>query len=337
MAKQRRPWPVDRYPEGCRGCGSTTNKLEARQLCTSCYPRRAAILPDEFGTVSSFTSARVTVTDEAKVGEVVPPIIADFNPFEADLADQFPSGEARPGSSSSPSPGLPLDEPAASPPGTSSNPLTRLLGKKKAKPEPDAVLAPPPVTKEKRPSSGPAKKRSSIANDIEQLIGSLGARFARVGENNQPLGKHYALGQYLQWNAPATAEVIDENVRDTFIDKKFLQPLAAGKDKVGAVGGVVAPPLLIFAIEANPNLLGTLYPALYMAIEASLDSLLPAKKRAEARAKKRADAIRESFGPDLPAGVDPVASMIESLFPWAFVEQPIPQPAPTGDEYANAQ
>ena len=314
-------WPIDEMPEGCRECGGTEKPHKAQGLCTTCYARQ------------KYREKAAAKRGDPVVPEPEPAVEDDFNPYAADLEAKFPSGEVRPGSS--PSPGSPpeTDVPAGVIPDAPTTPLGRLFGKKK-KPDSPPPTTPPLRTKEKRPG-GVLKRRRSVAGDLEQLFGSIGARLARVGADGMPAGRHYSLGQYLQWNAPASAEVIDDALKDTVIDRKVLQPISGAKDKVGAVGGVVGPPLLIFAIEANPNLFTALAPALYMAIEASLDSLLPAKKRAEARAKKRADAIREAFGDDTPPGVDPVASMIESLFPWAFIEGP-PQPAPEGAVHENA-
>ncbi len=309
-------------PEGCSECGGTNRPHKAQGLCTTCYARK-------------LYRERVARQRGEKIEPEAPaPVEDDFNPYAADLEAQFPSGEVRPGSS--PSPGSPpeTDVPTGVSPEAPTTPLGRLFGKKAKKPDTPPPAAAAPKTKEKRPGAF-VKRRRSVAGDLEQLFGSIGARLARVGVDGLPAGRHYSLGQYLQWNAPASGEVIDDALKDTVIDRKILQPISAGKDRIGAVGGVVGPPLLIFAIEANPDLFNTLAPALYMAIEASLDSLLPAKKRAEARAKKRAEAIREAFGDDVPSGVDPVASMIEALFPWAYIEAP-PEPATEGVIHENA-
>ncbi len=322
MSNPNRPWPTLERPGGCVECGTTERAHKGKGLCVTCYAR------DQYRR-----SVGKSPKTEPEVEPVAP--VEDFNPFASDLEAMFPSGEVRPGQS--PSPGSPSD--GVIPAGVESlprdpvSPLKRLLGKK----EPKVTVTPPsaPKTTEKRPGAF-SKKRRSVAGDLEQLFGSIGARLARMTADGVPMGKHYSLGQYLQWNAPASAEVIDDALKDTIIDRKVFQPLSAGKDKIGALGGVVGPPLFIFAIETNPNLFPALYPALYMAIEASLDSLLPAKKRAEQRAKKRADAIREAFGDEVPPGTDPVAGMIESLFPWAFVPGQ-PEPQSEGVVHENAQ
>lgn len=309
MSNPDRPWPIDQFPLGCVSCGTTDKAHKAHGLCTTCYGREKYR--------KNAAKGREEVEPEPEVQPV-----EEFNPYADELEATFPSGETRPGLS--PSPGFPpeTDVPAGVPtPPTS--PLKKLFAKKdKPAPEPKPKVI---KTKEVRPG-GATKRRRSVAGDLEQLFGSIGSRLARLSADGIPMGRHYSLGQYLQWNAPASAEVIDDALKDTVIDRKVFQPLSAGKDKIGAVGGVVGPPLFIFAIETNPNLFPALYPALYMAIEASLDSLLPAKKRAEARAAKRASAIREAFGDDVPPGVDPVAGMIQSLFPWAFADGEPVQP-----------
>ena len=322
MSIRNRPWPIDKFPGGCVECGTTEIGHKARGLCFTCYARQ---------------SARVSASrkrGEEPVVAPAPDALADFDPFTLPEPEeaQFSGGEVRPGTPLSP--GTPTGPDLAAGVVPPSNPIKRLFAKKDDR----VVVTPPQKTNEVKRPGGVKRSRKSIANDLEQLVGSLGARLSRQSADGRPMGKHYSLGQYLQWNAPATAEVLDENLRDTVVDRKLLQPLVAGKNKMGAIGGVLAPPLFIFAIEANPNLLSTLYPALYMTIEASLDSLMPAKKRAEARAKKRAETIREAFGPDVPPGVDPVASMIESLFPWAFDGSgTTPEPAPERATSEDAQ
>jgi hypothetical protein len=294
MSDRSKPWPLDKYPLGCAGCGTTERAYEALGMCRRCYAK----------------SKKGTLVLPVEVPPITDQPLDDPTPSSVDT---FVTGETRPGSVLL-SPGL--TEPAGeSPPDVEKKGLLGgLFDKREKKPK---VTREPIITNEKK-RPGNALSRKSAANDLEQLIGSIGARLARVNSQGYIVGKHYSLGQYLQWNAPATAEVIDENIKGTFIDKKFVQPLTKGKDRVGAIGGVVAPPVLIFAIESNHNLIGPLGPALYMAIEASLDSLLPAKKKADARAKKRADAIREAFGDDVPEGTDPVAQMIADMFPWAY-------------------
>lgn len=169
------------------------------------------------------------------------------------------------------------------------------------------------------PPGGKGPARKSVADDIASALAAIGARLSRV-DTSGAAGKHYALGQYLQMSGPASGEVIDGAVKGTVVDRRVLQPLSRGKDRIGAVSGVVLPPLLIFAIEERHDLAPQLIPLLALSIENSLDSMLPAKKKADERAARRAKAVAEAFGETAEPGVDPVMSIIVSMFPWAFVE-----------------
>lgn len=319
-------WPLDKYPDGCLNCTRSNVAYSGqRGLCATCYPLRNQ--PEKMArrrakyatTVSEQRPTFEPVEDDSPEGFSVVPLETEpltINDAETSVA----SGEQRPRAEFSLSP----DEPAARPSVPPARPpevpsesavdkLGRVLGFKRGPKPTDPAYRPPPPPPPKDPDD---KKRKSMAEDVERIFTGVGARLTRTDSNGHYLGRHPGLGHYLTWNGPATGEVLEENLANTWPDKKIIQPVIRAEDKFSAIAGVAAPPLLILAIETNPKLVQPLYYPLYLAIEASLDSLGPARKKAKARAEKREANMRENFG-DIPPGVDPVRAMIQDMFPWA--------------------
>ena len=325
------PWPLALHPNGCACCNRTDVKYGHAGLCVS--HAKWARFPDKIAAYRIKYADAIAARVNARYDGVKDvPSFVDAEPrpslteiIDAANAEPVAGGEQRPGSHMSSSPDDPIASDVAAPRVASPtadvppanddsalNKLGRVLGFGKDKKK-DAPPPPPPAPPD---PNKPTPRRKSIAEDTERLFSAIGAKLTRVDSNNRYVGRHAGLGNYLQWNAPATGEVLEENLANTYVDRKVLQPLVRAEDKFAAIGAVTAPPLLILAIESNPRLITPLYYPLYWALEASLDTLLPARKKAEARAKKRADNIRENF-PNLPPDVDPVRAIIQDMFPWA--------------------
>jgi hypothetical protein len=165
----------------------------------------------------------------------------------------------------------------------------------------------PKMTKtgEKRPvvSKG---KRVSTAPTISDLWSGAGGLAVRSG-------KHAPLGRLMQWQAPVAGEMLDEAVKGTIVDRMVLQPVAKGRGRFDALGAVFGPPLIVMAIERNPQNAEMLIPMLKASIRSSLPLMVPAIKKVAAREAAAAEAARELF-PDLGPGEDPVDSIIAMMF-----------------------
>jgi hypothetical protein len=170
--------------------------------------------------------------------------------------------------------------------------------------------------------TSPAKKikvgkRASAAETLSDIWGGVGTLAMRQG--------HLPLGRCLQFQAPVAGEMLDGAVEGTFIDKTVLQPIVKGRGRFDAIGAVLGPPLIVLAIERNPNNAEMLMPALRASIRSSLPLMVPAIKKVQERERKAAEAAAELF-PDLPPGEDPVDAIITMMFaewvPPAPTEQP---------------
>jgi hypothetical protein len=343
-------WP-EKYADGCLNCTRKDIKYSgSRGLCATCagiakHPEKMARRRAKYKKPEPVeaTPVHVRETTDAELQaqtEAAARLLDNWasngdGPFESTTKDTvltineaetpLASVEQRPGgepvSSFSP------DEPVTSrpvaptrelPPDESAvEKLGRALGFKRRVPRPPKdYVEPKPRPDAPKGPDAPARKRKSMAEDAERIFTGLGARLTRTNVEGHYLGRHAGLGHYLAWNGPATGEVLEENLADTWPDRKLIQPAIAMEEKWEAIAGVVGPPLIILAIETNPKLIQPLYYPLYLALESSLDVLAPARKKAAVRKEKREATIRENFG-DLPPGVDPVRAMIQDMFPWA--------------------
>ena len=238
------------------------------------------------------------------------------NPMTPGLGGHDPSpyspGEQRPGGFvSSP------DPQAAAPGGRRK--LRDLFQKREQKELPRQEA---PVTKEKRPKAK-AGRRVSAADTLGDVWSGVGALAIRTG--------HAPLGRCLQFQSQVSGEILDDALKGTVIDKVALQPIAKGRGRFDALGAVLGPPMIVFAIERNPQQIDVLMPMLKSSIRSSLPLMVPAIKRVQEKEARAAEAAAELF-PDLPPGADPVDAIIEMMFsdwvPPAPAAEPEPEPEP---------
>ncbi len=300
-----------KHPDGCVQCGTTTKKHLGRGLCTTCYQREA-----RGNSVDNFENG---VTDN------VAQFPSDVSNSTRNLSDvaQSPEtsprletppkfSERRPGDVAGPS-SVPDDNGGDVP-----NPKRGLRGifSKKERPEQDEPAKP---TKETRPGK-PQRlgRRNSTADTIEDILGAVGAVAIRTG-------KHQPLGRYLQFSSSVSAEILDDAVSGTMIDKMVLQPLVKGRSRFDGIAAVLGPPAIILAIENNPERAPMLLPVLKSSIRNSLPMMAKAIKKVQAKEKAMSDAAAELF-PDLPEGEDPADAILAMIFDgWTP-----PVPASTG-------
>ena len=303
---------TQKYPNGCIECGTTEKKHLGRGLCTTCYQREGR---------NNETSTPLLATDGGNLST------DDDNDSYNDRSTHLPNEEIRPGMTESPptfSERRPGDaaglssvpgDPAGVP-----NPKKGLRGifAKKEKPnEP----APPKPSKETRPGkTSRLGRRNSTADTLEDILSAAGAVAARTG-------KHQPLGRYLQFSSPVSAEILDEAISGTVIDRMVLQPLVKGRGRFDALGAVLGPPAIILAIENNPERAPMLLPILKSSIRNSLPMMAKAIKKVQAKEKAMAEAAAELF-PDLPEGEDPADAILAMIFDGWTPPAPSPSEAP---------
>ena len=302
-------WRSTKYPDGCTVCGTTTKTHIGRGLCSTCYQRD--MRNDE--TASDVSPAN---TDE-RTPNLATGSVGDSD-FSQDVEVTVAStGERQPGAVGPSVPPAPGD------------------GKRKwwQRTKPSEV-APAPVTTERRPGKRtPTKlgRRTSSADTLEDIIGGVGALAVRTG-------KHAPLGRYLQFSSAVNAEILDEAVAGTLVDRKLLQPMVKGRGRFDALGSVFGPPAIILAIENDPSKAPLLIPVLKSTIRNSLPQMAKAMKKVQAKEKAQAEAAAELF-PDLAPGEDPADQIIAMLFegwtpPAPAQPEPQPEPQPEQEEAA---
>jgi hypothetical protein len=303
-------WKNRKFPNGCRNCGQTEKKHVGLGLCQNCYRDAEIQAAAREGTLEAPTTEKLEEDDQ----------LPDFYDEVVDVTedDIFVSGERRPGTITSPV----ADQDGVTPPPKG---FGSFFGKKKSTETPKTPFG--KKTSEKAPKA--PTRRVTTAETIEDV-------WAAIGGIAQRTGRHAPLGRYLQWQAPAAGEMLDQALAGSFVDRRFLQPAVKTRGRLDVLAAVVGPPAIILAIEQNPERASQLLPVLKSAIRSSLPTLLPAMKKAQAREEKVNKAVTELFGDDFPPGVDPVDVVLEQMF-GGWIP---PTPEPTYDDettdYANA-
>jgi len=272
-------WSNRKYPNGCRNCGQTAKKHVGFGLCQNCYRDAEVREAAKNDTLEELATPVAQVTEVTK------------EETEALTVDDL-TRERRPGSFSSP---VSETEPA---PGGSDKKKFFNFGKKEPKPDNGA-----PKTNERAPRG--SGRRVTVSDTLEDIWTGIGGLAVRTN--------HAPLGRYLQWQAPAAGQLLDEVVAGTVIDRKLLQPAVKARGRLDVVIALLGPPGIILAIERNPQNAQMLLPALKSSLRSSLPTLLPAMKKAAAKEQKVSDAIKDMF-PDMPDGVDPIDMVIDQLF-----------------------
>jgi hypothetical protein len=124
-----------------------------------------------------------------------------------------------------------------------------------------------------------------------------------------------------------SAEILDDAISGTIVDKMILQPLVKGRGKFDAIGAVLGPPGIILAIENDPSRAAVLIPLLKSSIRNSLPMMAKAIKKVQAKEKAMAEAAAELF-PDLAEGEDPADAIIAMIFEGWTPPSPSPSEAP---------
>jgi hypothetical protein len=304
------------YPDGCRNCGGTQRKHQARGLCATCYKKTGVLESVNNGTFIEWRDRYENLGTETIEGgpgaadSFGDDVITDEGTYIDRQRERRPGAEPSPVADTSNGP-----EPA----GVKSK---WQQAKQKLKDAANPVTSPQPrATNERRPGGGTPgnAKRVSTAETISDVWGGIGGLAQRSG-------RHAPLGKYLSWQAPAAGIMLDDAISGTPVDK-LLQPIVKARGKLDLVAAVFGPPAIILAIERDPRKALTLIPVLKSAIRSSLPTLLPAMQKAKNQEEKIDKAVRELF-PDIPEGIDPVDLIMDEMFMGYFTEVPLPTDEP---------
>jgi hypothetical protein len=179
------------------------------------------------------------------------------------------------------------------------------------KPKPSRPAKPP---REQRPKRSFGKRVSAAT--------ILGAPFEFAGEAVQ--GQLPATARMLAVQAPYAGYVLDEAVAGTIVDKVAFQPLARAQDRLGMVGSVIGPPLLVARIEMHPEQMHSLVPLLKRSLRMAAPYIAKGLKKKKEDDAKLAEVLTELY-PDLPPGTDPLDAMLSDILAPIFTR---PAPAP---------
>lgn len=307
----------------CIVCGREGVPIYARSLCRRDYKRDLVKRKEGQRVVDNF-AAIASGGDVFSEGEPLRSLLgADPDPeTETPVVESTPysSAERPPGAVGTPS----QPRVSAGPEVRPQPPGGKIKGffsrKDKEQGSPGVT---PPASREKRPSVVRGR-RVSAAETIGDLWAGMGGVAVRTGT-------HAPLGRCLQWQAPVAGEMLDDVVKDTFIDKVALQKVVKGRAKFDLLGAVIGPPLLVLAIERNPQNAQALMPMLASSIRHSLPLMVPAIKKAKEKERKMAEAAADLFAddPDFPQGEDPVAYILGLMFDgWTPAPPPQRQDVP---------
>jgi hypothetical protein len=287
-------WRNQKYPNGCRNCGQTAKKHIGFGLCQNCYRDPKILMAAKTNELADLLDVDDRPIDSEVDSDTARSDDDTDRDYEVESSGQ---SERRPGSFTSPVSDSESDVQTGEP-----SPLDRLFKRKTKTPKPGIKTA-------EKPPKG-VGRRVSTAASIEDAWSAIGGVAVRTG-------RHAPLGRYLQFQAPAAGEMLDQALSGTAFDRKILQPGVKARGRLDVVSSVIAPPLLIMAIERDPSKAEMLLPMLKASIRSSLPTMLPAMKKAAARETKINEAVKDFF-PDMPEGVDPVDLVISEMFAGYF-------------------
>jgi hypothetical protein len=165
-----------------------------------------------------------------------------------------------------------------------------------------------PATKEKSPGKARSGKRVSAAGTVADVWNGIGSVLVRSGN-------HIPSGRWMQWQSPYAGEMIDEALAGSVVDKIALQRIAKARGRFDLLGAVIGPPLVLMAIERNPNNGQVLLPLLESSIRSSLPHMVEGIKKVQAKEKVTAEAAAALFADDPTFdGQDPVRYIMNMLF-----------------------
>ena len=183
-------WSNRKFPNGCRSCGQTEKKHVGFGLCQNCY--RQLDIRD--------AAKNDTLEERPVVEEIISDEIG-VEPTEGITAERRPGSFNSPVNENGDVQSDPIEEPKKK---------NRFgFGKKEPKQDYQA-----PRTGEKPPRG--VTRRVSVSDTLEDVWTGVGGLAIRTN--------HAPLGRYMQWQAPAAGQLLDEVVAGTIIDKKVLQP-----------------------------------------------------------------------------------------------------------------
>lgn len=279
-------------------CGKTSGKILGRGMCGACYQkiRTAEKAKDKEMDFSDLDSPN----DHESTSETEDEFTEDLNG----------SSEIRPGSYPNPSMSQDGSEEKKETPGSIGGKFREMLfgsGNTETISQQKA-----PLTKERRPG-GSAKRvsGSEFIGSAWEILGGFVSRYPR----------HRPSGLMLQFQSQAAGEILDEAIKGTFVDRIALQKLVRAKGTLDSISSVLLPPVLVFAIEMNPDRAQMLMPMLYSSIKNSLPKMVAPVKKARKKAEEEAEAIRQLF-PELADGVDPIQSIMDQIFEGWYSTEP---------------
>ena len=231
-----------------------------------------------------------------------------------ELKDLGGSGEVRPGLEPNPSegPGVPYfrdeefnDEPVKS----MAEKFTNFFAPKPKKDKNAGFKE--GSSDEKKPTHN--KKRKQGGETVGAFINILGSFVSRVPN-------HVGTGRMLQWQSLATGEILDDQLKDTFIDRALIQPAVGAQGKFDVIRAVLAPPILVFAIESRPDMAPILMPQLVSSLREALPLMVKPIQKAKKKAEDYDEAVKKLY-PDAKEGFDPISDLLTQLFPPEFFTQ----------------
>lgn len=194
------------------------------------------------------------------------------------------------------------------------------------KPKPTAKKKPGP--KPKAPGAAGASGAPKPRASRRSLAGFLEKMLVRVGSFTGSLAP--AGSRALVFSAPAAGPAIDGLLAGSRLDKP-MQKIASTSDKWEKVGDALGLPVMIFLVEARPELFPLLEGDIRDAVTGVLVDALPRLREKRAKQQKVVNALSElgEIAPELAGSNDPIGDIVRGFF--VTPEQEVAEPSPEMD------
>lgn len=156
-------------------------------------------------------------------------------------------------------------------------------------------------------SAGATSRRRPLGEGIGDVLEKVAGLFGNVSP---------AAGNALAFAAPALGASIDGVVAGTYVDKRVLQPAAAGSEKWGKLAGAAGLPVMVLAVSMQPAMYTVLEGEMRKAMVVCLRERVMVLKKRRAEEKKVTDALAElaELDPELAASPDPIGDLLRGIF-----------------------
>lgn len=146
--------------------------------------------------------------------------------------------------------------------------------------------------KDKPPRPKP-ERRPRFTGKRQSAAELLGMPFEEGAEIVEGALRLPATARMLRMQAPWAGHVLDDAIAGTLVDRVAVQPVVRVQDRIGAVGSVVVPPLLVAQMEMHPERAEVYYPLLRRSIRLAAPYILEGLKKHRKQEQELSEVLEE--------------------------------------------